>query len=92
MSLPNIESNIATQFACGFGGYNGYYDFMTNPGTVQQATVHARFSFVYEYISSDFVESFTVESGTESGVINLQNNQPGWYIYSQQSSILPTVN
>lgn len=89
MSIPNPESNIAMPFDCGVGVYSGYYDFRTNPNTPQESTVHARFTFVYEYVPASFFESFVVESGPESGTSYTQQNAPGWYIYTQHSSALP---
>lgn len=73
-------------------GGNGYYDFVINPGTLSESTVHARFTFVYKYESQPFTESFTVESGASVGQIKAQTNAPGWYILGQHSSILPVDN
>ncbi len=92
MSIPNAESNVFEQLGCGYGGGNGYYDFVTNPGTLSESTVHARFTFVYKYESQPFTESFTVESGASVGQIKAQTNAPGWYILGQHSSILPVDN
>ena len=89
MSIPNTESNIFEELGCGYGGGSGYYDFVTNPGTQSESTVHARFTFVYKYESQPFTESFLVESGANVGQVKSQTNAPGWYVDTQHSSILP---
>lgn len=90
MSIPNAESNVFVQLGCGYGGGNGYYDFVvTNPDTQVESTVHARFTFLYKYESQPFTESFTVESGASIGQVKTQTNAPGWYVWAQHSSALP---
>lgn len=89
MSLPNLESNVFMQLGCGYGGASGYYNFVVNPGTVNESTVNARFTFVYKYESQTFNESAVIESGPMTGQTVSQTNLPGWYIDTQQSSILP---
>ena len=89
MSIPNAESNIFEELGCGYGGGSGYYDFVTNPGTQSESTVHARFTFIYKYESQPFTESFLVESGANVGQVKSQTNAPGWYVDTQHSSILP---
>lgn len=83
------ESTSAVALGCGYGGYSGDYNFVTESGTPSQATTQARFSFIYEYMPINYSEKFTVESGSESGVVKTQQNTPGWYIFAQQSSMLP---
>lgn len=90
MSLPAPESNVAMDLGCGYGGYAGYYNFLQYPGTPEQRVVHARFTFIYMYMEQSFTSSFITESGPESGQTITQTNQPGWYVYEQHSSILPT--
>jgi hypothetical protein len=89
MSLPNPESNVFAALGCGYGGANGYYDFVTSQGTPQESTVHARFTFIYQYESQPFTETFIVGSGSSIGQIKTQTNSPGWYIWAQHSSTLP---
>lgn len=89
MSLPNVESNVFASLGCGYGGASGYYDFVVYPVTVNESTVHARFTFIYKYESQTFDESVLIESGPMTGQTVTQTNLPGWYIYTQQSSILP---
>ena len=91
MSLPNNgESTVFAQLGCGYGSADGYYDFqITNPETESVSIVNARFSFVYKYESQQIFESFMVESGPAVGQIFRQLNKPAWYIWSQQSSVLP---
>lgn len=85
----NPESNDTLAFGCGFGGYVGYYSFITNPGTLQESTVEGRFTFNYIYLTPSFTESFTAIGGVSNGQTFRQINQPGWYILVQQSSVLP---
>ena len=89
MSIPSPESNVAMDLGCGYGGYVGYYDFEQYSGTNKQTTTNARFSFTYKYMETAFTSSFIVESGSQMGQTITQTNQPGWYIYQQQSSALP---
>ncbi len=89
MTIPNPESNIAYSLDCGYGGYAGYYDFKTYPGTDHETTTHARFTFVFEYEPQPFISSFVAESGPTLGQTYYQSNNPGWYILIQHSSILP---
>lgn len=84
-----FESNAALSLGCGYGGYAGYYNFVTYPGTLQESTTEARFTFIYQYEPSAYYESFTAESGTEQGTLFTQQNSAGWYISLQQSSVLP---
>ncbi|MFN8769414.1 MAG: hypothetical protein ACK5Z5_05115 [Neisseriaceae bacterium] len=89
----NPESNIADALGCGFGGYVGDYDFVTESGTPFESVTKARFTFVYQYMPNTFSESFTVESGNESGTVFKQQNNPNnWYIFFHQSSALPSEN
>ena len=89
MSLPNPESNVFAALGCGYGGANGYYDFVTNPNTAQESIVHARFTFIYKYESQPFSETVIIESGNNIGNVMTQTNSPGWYIWAQHSSTLP---
>ena len=89
MSLPNLESNVFMQLGCGYGGASGYYNFVVYPGTINESTVNARFTFIYKYESQTFNESVVIESGPMAGQTVSQTNLPGWYIDTQQSSILP---
>lgn len=89
MSIPSPESNVAMDLGCGYGGYAGYYDFLQYVGTDKQKTTNARFTFIYKYMETSFTSSFMVESGSQVGQTITQTNQPGWYIYQQQSSALP---
>lgn len=88
----NAESNLADALGCGFGSYAGYYNFLTNPGTPAESTVSGRFTFIYEYVGSEFNESFVAESGASNGQTFMQTNQPGWYVLLQQSSVLPGLD
>lgn len=87
----NPESNDALSLGCGYGGYVGYYNFVINPGTVNESNVHARFTFDYVYLSPEFAESFVSVSGSSNRQVEHVINHPGWYILVQQSSILPSV-
>lgn len=92
MSLPNPESNVFSAFGCGYGGANGYYNFIINPNTPQESSVQARFTFIYKYESQPFSESVVVSGGPQVGTIITQINPPGWYIWTQNSSALPQAN
>lgn len=92
MSIPSVESNAATTLGCGYGSYAGNYDFTKYSGTAKEQSVSARFTFIYKYMETSFTTSFTVESGPQKGKVITQTNQPGWYVYKQQSSILPVDN
>jgi len=89
MSIPSPESNVAMDLGCGYGGYAGYYNFLQYSGTPRQKTTNARFTFIYKYVETPFVSSFVVESSSQSRQTITQTNQPGWYVYQQQSSTLP---
>jgi hypothetical protein len=90
MSLPKSESTTFTPLGCGYGAADGYYDFILNPDTTNEThIVNARFTFVYGYESQPFNEQAVVESGPSMGQTITQTNKPGWYIFIQQSSVLP---
>lgn len=91
MSLPKPESTVFSPLGCGAGAADGYYNFVVNPGTSQESTVNARFTFVYTYESQPFSEQVVVESGASVGQTLTQTNAPGWYIMIQQSSVLPHI-
>lgn len=88
----NAESNISSSLGCGFGAYDGYYNFVVYPGTVKESSISARFTFIYEYLGYPFTESFIAESGSSQGQNFTQNNSGNWYILAHQSSILPKNN
>ncbi len=90
MSLPQPDSIVFAPLGCGYGGADGYYDFrITDPDTLVESTVHARFTFIYKYESQSFAESVNIEAGSMAGQTVTQTNLPGWYVYVQQSSMLP---
>lgn len=92
MQLVYPEDLVANELGCGFGTVSGYYNFvLSDPKTkAEPKTVHARFTFIYEYKPKAFETEFTPESGINKGATIKQVNNPGWYIDLQQSSLLPS--
>lgn len=90
MTIPESSEASYASIGCGMGGANGYYDFLTtDPTTQQESIIHARFSFLFEYIATSTSEEVIVESGPETGTELMQINPPGWYVLSQHSSAVP---
>lgn len=70
---PHLDAgspyDTAVYSSCGLGVYNGDYDFIAKG----QPIMHARFTFVYEYLDQPTVAG----------------QKPGWYIVSHHSSLQP---
>lgn len=84
--VPESGGPYDTLAGCGYGVMSGYYNFAFQNGS---ESANARYTFQFQYNAESQLAQITIESGTDSGVQILVNQGPGWYIYLQNSAVLP---
>ena len=83
MSINQTEQHVDAM-GCGYGVYSGKYDFVVYPNTPKSQTVHARYTYVYRYISEPVAAQFVI-----NGKTIIKQRKAGWYIVQHNSAFIP---
>jgi hypothetical protein len=81
-----LETYNVNPLGCGAGASSGLYSFTLNQGKPTQSVIHARYTFLFEYIPRDVTEYVKIIGGDESGKTVVKISKKGWYINTLHST------